>query len=69
YSSTLLFYTVPLTHPLMTLLSLASLHLPPTGSLTVAVIITVLYALAGKRLFCSWVCPLNPITDLANWLR
>ncbi|NYZ48674.1 quinol dehydrogenase ferredoxin subunit NapH, partial [Escherichia coli] len=34
-----------------------------------AVIITVLYALAGKRLFCSWVCPLNPITDLANWLR
>lgn len=34
-------------------------HLPATA-LTGAVIITVLYALAGKRLFCSWVCPLNP---------
>ncbi len=38
-------------------------------ALTGAVIITVLYALAGKRLFCSWVCPLNPVTDLANWMR
>ncbi|EIG7950230.1 quinol dehydrogenase ferredoxin subunit NapH, partial [Escherichia coli] len=69
YSSSLLFDTVPLTDPLMTLQSLASGHLPATVALTGAVIITVLYALAGKRLFCSWVCPLNPITDLANWLR
>ncbi len=38
-------------------------------ALTGAVIIAVLYALAGKRLFCSWVCPLNPVTDLANWMR
>lgn len=69
YSSSLLFDTVPLTDPLMTLQSLASGHLPATVALTGAVIITVLYATAGKRLFCSWVCPLNPITDLANWLR
>lgn len=69
YSCSLLFDTVPLTDPLMTLQSLASGHLPATVALTGAVIITVLYALAGKRLFCSWVCPLNPITDLANWLR
>lgn len=69
YSSSLLFDTVPLTDPLMTLQSLASGHLPATVALTGAVIITVLYALAAKRLFCSWVCPLNPITDLANWLR
>lgn len=38
-------------------------------ALTGAAIITVLYALAGKRLFCSWVCPMNPVTDLASWLR
>lgn len=57
YSSSLLFDTVPLTDPLMTLQSLASGHLPATVALTGAVIITVLYALAGKRLFCSWVCP------------
>ena len=51
YSSSLLFDTVPLTDPLMTLQSLASGHLPATVALTGAVIITVLYALAGKRLF------------------
>lgn len=53
YSSSLLFDTVPLTDPLMTLQSLASGHLPATVALTGAVIITVLYALAGKRLFCK----------------
>lgn len=46
YSSSLLFDTVPLTDPLMTLQSLASGHLPATVALTGAVIITVLYALA-----------------------
>lgn len=69
YSSSLLFDTLPLTDPLITLESLASGHLPATVALTGAVIIAVLYALAGKRLFCSWVCPLNPVTDLANWMR
>ncbi len=44
YSSSLLFDTVPLTDPLMTLQSLASGHLPATVALTGAVIITVLYA-------------------------
>lgn len=42
YSSSLLFDTVPLTDPLMTLQSLASGHLPATVALTGAVIITVL---------------------------
>ena len=69
YSSSLLFDTVPLTDPLMTLQSLASGHLPATVALTGAVIITVLYALAGKRLFCSWVCPLNPINRISELVR
>ena len=42
YSSSLLFDTVPLTDPLMTLQSLASGHLPATVALTGAGIITVL---------------------------
>lgn len=69
YSSSLLLDSIPFTDPLITLQSLASGHLPATVALTGAVIITVLYALAGKRLFCSWVCPMNPVTDLASWLR
>jgi ferredoxin-type protein NapH len=27
------------------------------------------YALLGGRVFCSWVCPVNPVADLAGWLR
>ncbi len=34
-----------------------------------AVIITLFYAVIGGRAFCSWVCPINMVTDLANWLR
>jgi ferredoxin-type protein NapH len=34
-----------------------------------ALIIAVLYAIVGGRVFCSWVCPINPITDLASYLR
>ncbi len=50
HSSSLLFDTVPLTDPLMTLQSLASGHLPATVALTGAVIITVLYATGGKAI-------------------
>lgn len=69
YSGSLLFDAIPLTDPLMALQSLASGHLPSTLALTGAVLIVALYALAGKRLFCSWVCPVNPLTDAASWLR
>ncbi|WP_149806605.1 4Fe-4S binding protein, partial [Salmonella enterica] len=69
YSSSLLVDTLPWTDPLITLESLVSGHLSGTVALTGAVIIGLLYAHAGKRLFCVWVCPLNPVTDLANLMR
>jgi len=34
-----------------------------------AVIVTVIYLLLGARVWCSWVCPINMVTDLAGWLR
>ncbi len=34
-----------------------------------ALIIITFYAIVGGRVFCSWVCPVNMITDLANYLR
>jgi len=34
-----------------------------------AAIITVFYLLLRGRMFCSWVCPLNIVTDLASLLQ
>ena len=69
YSSSLLLDTIPLTDPLITLESLASGYLPGISALIGAGIVFGVYALLGKRVFCSWVCPVNPVTDAAAWLR
>lgn len=34
-----------------------------------AILIVFFYLIVGGRVFCSWVCPVNMITDLANFLR
>ena len=34
-----------------------------------AAIVIAFYALVGGRVFCSWVCPVNVVTDTAAWLR
>lgn len=34
-----------------------------------AAIIAAFYAIFGGRIYCSWVCPINMLTDLAYWLR
>ena len=34
-----------------------------------AAIVIVFYAAIGGRGFCSWVCPVNVVTDAAAWLR
>lgn len=34
-----------------------------------ALIVTVFYGVLGGRAFCSWVCPINIISDSAAWLR
>jgi len=42
----------------------------PTWEIIVgALIIGGFYALLVGRSFCSWVCPMNIITDTAKWLR
>lgn len=32
-------------------------------------IVFLFYALIAGRSFCSWVCPLNMVADLAHWVR
>lgn len=68
-ASSLILDTVPMTEPLLILQSFTAGLLPlPTALLGGAIVLT-LYLLVGGRVYCSWICPVNIITDVANWLR
>lgn len=68
-SASSLFSTIPLADPY------AVAQMAVTGAavgmdvLLGALIITLFYGVIGGRAFCSWVCPINIITDAAAWLR
>jgi ferredoxin-type protein NapH len=61
--------TVPLTDPLIALQSWIAGHIIVKTALIGTVIIILFYLLVGGRVYCSWVCPINLITDAAEWLR
>lgn len=68
-SSSLLFNTIPLADPFATLqIALAGGAL---GSSVIigAIIVICIYASIAPRMFCGWVCPVNIISDTANFLR
>lgn len=67
YSYTLGF--LPLTDPYVALQSMAAGHLPETLGLIGMAIVFAIYLLLGGRVYCSWVCPVNIVTDTAGWLR
>ena len=60
---------LPLTDPFVALQSLVAGHRPALTALVGAGIVAVAYALIGGRVYCSWVCPINPVTDAAHWLH
>ncbi|MCZ4335862.1 quinol dehydrogenase ferredoxin subunit NapH [Shewanella colwelliana] len=68
-SSSELLATIPLSDPLATLQVLMTGHWPELSLLLGAAIIALFYLVAGGRVFCSWVCPVNLVTDAASWLR
>ncbi len=68
-NSSLTLETLPLTDPYLLLQSLAAGHVLETTAIIGALIVVAFYILLGGRLYCSWVCPVNLITDLAHWLR
>jgi ferredoxin-type protein NapH len=68
-SSSLTLGVLPLTDPYLALQSLAAGHVPYKDALLGAGIVLAFYLLLGGRLFCSWVCPVNLVTDAAAWLR
>ena len=60
--------SVPLADPFAVLQLLAAGGVLAADALLGAAIVLVFYALVGGRSFCAWVCPVNPVTDLANRL-
>jgi ferredoxin-type protein NapH len=68
-SSSMTLDILPLTDPLLLTQSMLSGSWPAATGLIGAVLVLVFYAVLGGRVFCSWVCPVNLVTDLAAWLR
>ena len=67
YSRTLGF--LPLTDPYVALQAAMTGHFPEKLGWIGLAIVVVFYLLVGGRAYCSWVCPVNLVTDAAGWLR
>ena len=60
---------LPLTDPYVILQSVLSGQFPEKLALIGVAIVVLFYLLVGGRSYCSWVCPVNLLTDFAYWLR
>ncbi len=68
-ASSLTLDVLPLTDPHVLLQAVLSGVVPETAALIGVALVVVFYLLVGGRVYCSWVCPVNMVTDLASWLR
>ena len=68
-ASSELFGVLRLTDPFVALQTLLARHSLETSALIGAAIVLAAYVIAGGRAYCAWACPINPVTDLAAWLR
>lgn len=68
-ASSLTLDVLPLTDPFVLLQTLAAGYLPEMTAIIGALIVLAFYMLIGGRAYCSWVCPINIVTDAAQWLR
>jgi ferredoxin-type protein NapH len=68
-NSSLTLDILPLTDPYVLLQGLFAGHVMESKALLGALIVAVFYMLVGGRVYCSWVCPVNIVTDAAHWLR
>lgn len=68
-SSSMTLGVLPLTDPLTFLQMLVAHRGTEMSALIGVAWVVAFYALVGGRLYCSWVCPVNMVTDAASWLR
>ena len=66
-SSSITLDVLSLTDPFVFVQSLLSGHVVETTAIVGALIVFGFYALVGGRVYCSWVCPINIVTDIADW--
>ncbi len=67
YSETL--EVLPLTDPHVLLQAVIAGVVPHQDALIGVAIVVAVYMVVGGRVFCSWVCPVNLVTDLACCTR
>jgi ferredoxin-type protein NapH len=68
-STSMVFEKIPLSDPFALLQIFATGAIVGVNVLVGALIIALFYGIIGGRAFCSWVCPVNLVTDAAAWLR
>ncbi len=68
-ASSLVLDILPLTDPYVLIQSLFAGTIPIFTGILGAFIVALFYFLIGGRVYCSWVCPINIVTDIAAWLR
>ena len=68
-ASSLILDRVPLTEPMLVMQMFAAGFIPLSTALWGALFVVAFYLLVGGRVYCSWVCPVNIVTDTASWLR
>jgi ferredoxin-type protein NapH len=68
-SSSVVVGLVPLADPFAVLQIVFTGHWVQTEVLIGALIVLLFYGVLGGRVWCSWVCPINMVTDLAGWLH
>jgi len=68
-SSSSILGIIPLSDPYAVLQMLAAGAVLAVDLVVGALIITIFYFVVGGRAFCSWVCPINLVTDAAAFLR
>lgn len=68
-SSSIIFSFMPLSDPYAVLQVYLASGTIALNALFGAVIVAIFYALIAPRAFCSWVCPVNLVTDFAYFIR
>jgi len=69
YSSATFLETIPLSDPFAALQTIISGFLLGTDALIGAIIVLLIYSVIGGRVFCSWICPVNLLSDFSLWVR
>jgi ferredoxin-type protein NapH len=69
YSSATAFGEINFSDPFALLQTLFSGFIVATDALIGGLVILVLYSLIVGRAFCSWVCPMNIVVDMAGWVN